>query len=457
MANTPITAAQSKDFDIKKCLVYSNDQKTLADIGTLITDLYYYEDVLSPSIKVDLMFADTATIEKDDDLKTVIDALQLVGTEKVEIKLTDPNEEEISVTVYSDFISAPAKEPRKSLVTVNLVSKEMIFNYKTAVNYRLDGLISDHVEKIMKDTLKTEKKLDIEKTIEPFNYTGINMRPFATILTLAKKAIPATANSKGNTAGFFFFETSDGFKFKSVEGLLSENEPTGGKKKYKSLVYNETPDGRGADIPPEYDGKILEYNLGTTAGSVQSKFKMGAFSTRTVLFDPFNCFYEVVNPNTQGGDLGSEKKLQKAGKDLPKYNKEFNVDGQNQDYTRTQYMLIDTGTLPTGNTKQQLQKSKEKNFDPKNVLNQSTMRYNQFFSTTVEITITGDFSLHAGDYIFIDSPPTNSKDKNSMDKQLGGYYVISKLCHYISPRTGGYTKLTLCRDSIGRKGSPNPI
>ena len=153
MANTPITAAQSKDFDIKKCLVYSNDQKTLADIGTLITDLYYYEDVLSPSIKVDLMFADTATIEKDDDLKTVIDALQLVGTEKVEIKLTDPNEEEISVTVYSDFISAPAKEPRKSLVTVNLVSKEMIFNYKTAVNYRLDGLISDHVEKIMKDRI----------------------------------------------------------------------------------------------------------------------------------------------------------------------------------------------------------------------------------------------------------------------------------------------------------------
>ncbi len=120
-------------------------------------------------------------------------------------------------------------------------------------------------------------------------------------------------------------------------------------------------------------------------------------------------------------------------------------------------MLIDTGTLPTGDTKQQIKKSKEKNFDPKNILNQSTMRYNQFFSTSIEITITGDFSLHAGDYIFIDSPPTNSKDKNSMDKQLGGYYVISKLCHYISPRSGGYTKLVLCRDSIGRKGSPNPI
>ena len=41
-----------------------------------------------------------------------------------------------------------------------------------------------------------------------------------------------------------------------------------------------------------------------------------------------------------------------------------------------------------------------------------------------------------------------------MDKHFGGHYVISKLCHYISLRDGGYTKLTLCRDSTGRKGSP---
>jgi hypothetical protein len=457
MSNTPITAAQAKEFDIKKCLVYSNDQKTQVDIGNLITDLYYFEDVLSPCIKVDILFADTATVEEGKGLKTVMNALQLVGTEKVEIKLLDPNKKEISVTVYSDSVSAPSQEPRKSLVSMNLVSKEFIFNYKTVVNYRLDGKISDHVKRILTETFKTEKTLDIEETLGEYNYCGINHHGFATILTLAKKAIPVLQNAQGNTAGFFFYETSDGFKFKSVEGLLSENEPSGGKKKYKSLVYNETPDGRGINVPPEYGGKILEYNLGSTAGSVQSKLQIGTYSTRTILFDPFNCYYEVVNPNTQGGNLGSEKNLQTAGKNLPIYNKEFNVEGANKDYTRTQYMIIDTGSLPTGNSTQQLRKSDKKNFDPKNILSQSTMRYNQFFSTSVEITITGDFSFHAGDYIFIDSPQNNPEDRNSMDKQLGGYYVIAKLCHYISPRSGGYTKLTLSRDSIGRKGSPNPI
>jgi len=449
-----ITSAQAKEFNIDKCFVHSNDGTTKADIGILITDLYYFEDLLSPTIKVDIIFGDTGTIKKDGALKTVVDALQMVGTEKVDLILTDPNEEKIKVTLYTDAIVPIAKENRKSLVSVTLGSKESIMNYKTTVNYRLDGRISDHITRILTETLKVDgkKKLDIEQTSNNLNHIGNNMRPFATILQLARKGIPQTSNAEGNTAGFFFYETSDGYKFKSVEGLLS---PDG--KEYKSLVYNETPDGRGSSVPPEYGGKILEYNVVTPSGSVQSKLQIGTYSTRTIMFDPFNCYYEVITPNVLGGGKGAESKLQKAGKNLPKYNKEFNQEGNNQDYSRTQYMLIDTGTLPGGNTQQQITKSTTKNFDPKNILNQSVMRYNQFFSTKVEITITGDFSLHAGDYIFVDAPETSTKDTKIMDKQFGGFYVIAKLCHYISLRSGGYTKLTLCRDSTGRMGSPKPL
>ena len=453
-----ITAAQAKEFDIKKCLVYSNDGATKSDIGVLITDLYYFEDLLSPTLKVDILFGDTGTVKEGGIFKNAVDALQMVGTEQVDLELIDPNDQKIKVTLYTDAIVPIAKENRKSLVSVTLGSKESIMNYKTTVNYRLDGRISDHITRILTETLKVDgkKKLDIEQTSNNLNHIGNNMRPFATILQLARKGVPQTPNAEGNTAGFFFFETSEGYKFKSVEGLLSETDPGGGKKKYKSYVYNNTPDGRGSTTPPEYGGKILEYNVTTSAGSVQSKLQIGTYSTRTILFDPFNCYYEVINPNVKG-DKGGEKNLQKAGKNLPKYNKEFDQEGANQDYSRTQYMLLDKGTLPTGDSKQQIEKSTEQNFDPKNILNQSVMRYNQFFSTKVEITITGDFSLHAGDYIFVDAPETSTKDTKIMDKQFGGFYVIAKLCHYISLRSGGYTKLTLCRDSTGRKGSPKPL
>lgn len=462
MADKLITSAQSKSFDIKKCLIYSNDEKTQVDIGTLITDIYYYESVLNPTLKVDVLYVDTGTVKKDGDIKGVLEALELVGTEKVDLELTDPNDKKIKVTLYSDSIKPISKENRKSLVGLSLVSKESIFNYKSAVNTRFDGKISDHVRKILKEFLNVDgkKKLDIEETSNNYNFIGNNRRPFYAILWLARKAIPKTPNAQGNTAGYFFFETSEGYKFKSVEGLLSENEPGGGKKKYKSLVYNETPDGRGTSVPPEYSGKVLDYNMDTPAGNIQSKLEIGTYSTRTILFDPFNCYYEIINPNVKG-DKGAEKNLQKAGKNLPKYNREFNVEGQNKDFSRTQYMLLDKGTLPTGSgtgkSQEQLTKSKEENYDPKNILNQSVMRYNQFFSTKVTITITGDFSLHAGDYIYIDTPEMANKSTKTMDKQFGGYYVIAELCHYISKKDGGYSKLTLVRDSIGRKGSPTPM
>jgi len=176
---------------------------------------------------------------------------------------------------------------------------------------------------------------------------------------------------------------------------------------------------------------------------------MGTYSTRTILFDPFNCYYEVITKDAEE----TEQNLKLAGKNLPKLNPRFIREGQKQEYSRTQYMLVDKGTLPTGDTKQQITKSTEPNFDPKNILNQSVMRYNQMFNTKTNITITADFSLHAGDIIFIDSPELSNKNTQELNKQFGGNYLIADLCHYINVLKGGYTKLTLVRDSLGKTGS----
>ena len=115
-------------------------------------------------------------------------------------------------------------------------------------------------------------------------------------------------------------------------------------------------------------------------------------------------------------------------------------------------MLLDKGTLPAGDTKQQIDKSTEENFDAKNILSQSTMRYNQLFTSKSEVTIPGDFSLHAGDAIFMDAPPENAKKNDEVNKQDSGLYIIADLCHYISPKET-YTKLILVRDSVGRTGN----
>ncbi len=127
-------------------------------------------------------------------------------------------------------------------------------------------------------------------------------------------------------------------------------------------------------------------------------------------------------------------------------------------------MLIDSGTLIDDGSKdpktwsegaeKQLKKSKkDQNFEIKDILSQSSMRYNQLYSSKISITIPGDFSLHAGDSIFFDGPELTGDDKkDSIDEKDGGLYIIADICHYSSSKET-YTKMNLVRDSTERKGT----
>ncbi len=72
------------------------------------------------------------------------------------------------------------------------------------------------------------------------------------------------------------------------------------------------------------------------------------------------------------------------------------------------------------------------------------------FSLQQTVTIGGDFSLHAGDAIYIDTPSIQAETKDDVNKETGGKYIIADLCHYVSSKET-YTKMNLVRDSFGRK------
>ena len=140
---------------------------------------------------------------------------------------------------------------------------------------------------------------------------------------LSKASVPSTQNSDGNTAGFFLYETSEGFKFKSIDSLLSQ-------EKKKSIIYNETPDGDGENIPEGYDMKALSYEK-DNAVNVQNKLRMGAYSTRTVVFNPFDCVYEVLT--NEATEIEKKEGIQSAGRNLPVLNKEFNQEGISKEFS----------------------------------------------------------------------------------------------------------------------------
>ena len=438
MANQITSKGAEPSFIDRIDIVSNKNQSKNVSVAGGTIRLMYYESILQDSIKATITFADTGN---SIDNKTVIEGLPMVGQEKVFLKFRDNNEQTLDLVLYINKVTPLADDTTKSMVQIDLASKEFIMNEKVRLNTRFDGKISDHIRKILTDQsyLGTEKNVDIEETSNNYNFIGNNKKPYYAMNWLSKRAVPNLPDAKGNTAGYFFYETSEGFKFKSIDSMLSQ-------EKKKSIIYNQTPDSRGANIPAGYDVKALDYSKDNRV-DVQEKLKMGAFSTRTVLFDPFNCYYEVITPNAKE----KEKSLKLAGKELPVLNPEFNKEGANKDFSRTTYMLLDKGTLPVGDTKQQIEKSREENFEPKNILNQAIMRYNQLYSIKTTITIPGDFSLHAGDAVFIDAPELAPETKE-VSKENGGLYIIADLCHYISPKET-YTKLNLVRDSFGRIGN----
>jgi len=437
-----ITSKSAEPSNITKLEIFSGVGEDSVDVSSGTISLMYYESILQDTVRATVMFADSGNAINN---KTAVDGLPIIGSEKVLLKFNDNNDNKLKLTLYVNKVNPMSDQTTKFLTQLDLASKEFFINDKTRLNERFDGKISDYIRKIFTDQnyLGTEKELDIEPVSNNYNFIGNNWKPFYAANWLSKRSVSAENQKLGDSAGYFFFETSEGFKFKSIDGLLAQ-------KQKKSIIYNETPDTRGKNTPAGYDVKALSFEKDNRV-NVQKKLQMGAYSTRTIMFDPFNCFYEVITPNSE------EKKdsLKLGGKEIPseRLNREFLRSGKNKEFSRTQYMLIDKGTLPSGSTSQQVEKSKEENYLPKEILNQSSMRYNQLFASKCSITIPGDFSLHAGDVVFFDAPEPQTDVKNDdVNKETGGLYIISDLCHYISPKET-YTKLNLVRDSFGRKGN----
>ena len=449
-----IPVSKSTPAHIQEAKVFSNSGNKPVNLEAGSFNLTYYESILQDTIQASFTFIDTGTNVNEG--KTAVDGVPITGSEQFHLHFADNNGNELifkdeedgqNNALFVNDVTPLLNETTKSLTQLHLVSKEYILNEKVRINSRMDGSISDHVREILtKDKyLATTKDVDIEETVGEINETPKNKKPFYILNELSRKGVSATNQKLGESAGYFFFETADGFKFKSIDGLLAQD-------KKLSVIYNETTQ-RDKSMQ-EYDVKALDYNV-NNLNNVQKKLAVGAYTSRLLTFNPFTFEFNVHNPQAFAfQDSGYEM----GGENLPVLNEAFNptANGKSKgDFSVTSLKIVGVGGLQTGNTESQLSKSKEIDFSLDQILNQSFMRYNNLFCAQVTITIPGDFSLHAGDVIFVDAPLLDrKKDNPDVNSQSGGLYIIADLAHYLTANET-YTRLNLVRDSFGRKGNPS--
>ena len=412
-----------------------NKKKPSSLLGGAV-ELYYYESIFENSVKITTQIVDTGNALPADDgtggFVELLDGLKVGGGEKIFLDFEDNQGRKLKFSddnaLYLNQLRNTTNDYSKGKTfTIDASSKEFFDNELTRVEERYDGKISESVKKILKKVVKTPKKLDIEDTINNYNFIGTIKKPFWTITWLAKKSVP---NNKGKSAGYLFFETYDGFKYKSLDTLF-------GQKPKKKYIYNNT-----TKVPNGYDGKIINPPIMSTNIHLQPKLMMGTYNTEHKQFDFYKSKFELKPFDFHK----QEKGIKTAGKDFEFVNSEFTSKP-----SRITYNISDVGGLPVGVTlSKQLERSKEVNLERQSITNQANMRYNQLGTIQVQVMLVGDFSLRAGDVIECDFPELSSKPNQESSKKMSGIYMIADVCHRITTRNT-LTSINLIRDSYGRK------
>ena len=440
----------SQGGNIEEFRIQSNIGEGDVDLSAGVTEFNYYESVLSNHITATATIVETGNITDSNarstqSIASSLDSLPIRGGERANIVIDDAHADEHKInfggeqSLYVNRVRNAIPGTQKDVYFLDFASKEYFSNELTRVVKKYEGKISDNVGMILQEVLGTDANLDVDPTALPYNFIGCDRKPFYVCTWLASKAVPESSNtdSIGNAAGYLFYQTKDGFHFKSIDKLFSGTP-------YRKFVYNNT-----EKMPAGADAKILSYSIDRDI-DLQKNLSLGVYFNRSIFFNPLSFVYEAVEY-----DINKQKEgVTIAGKDN---DKDFVVVAEEFSSSPSRIMnnILDIGTLPSGVTSEkQLEEWKDDkenpNFKSAETLAQSIMRYNQLFTVQTNIQIPGDFSIRAGDLVECEFPYLKGGNADEVNPQSSGIYMVAKLCHQATAG-GSVTSLGLVRDSFGKK------
>ena len=400
-------------FLINKCMLRPNEGSSLKedyDIvgGNPIID--YYESLDSPTIALTVTFID---------IDQVISREGITGGEYIDVTVKIGGFDDFKLTsekhkLMLNSVRNVITETNKQIATLEFITVESIINETARVNKKYAGNVTGTVKQLLKtDTkgIQTSKNLESDEAANSYAFVGNLKRPLDTIQWLCPKAQSSTKNF-----GFLFFETLDGYNFKSIEKLLDQD----------SVRYTHT------DRPMEGSFKIMQNNLNQT-NDIGMNLRLGMYANRTTYVDIENQNVDIVDFDITQLDLKKPVKL---------------LDGIEKHPTRLMLRVNDYGVSQKG--------SKKEDTVPESELavyqNKSYIRNNVLFSQSLQISIPINPDLRAGNVIDV-RLPVKKGDGSSGESEQGdeksndpsGRYLISELRHLLG---GGKseTQLTLIRD-----------
>ena len=398
----------------------------------------YYESIYSPMITANATIVDTgdSVVDKRGNLATIKDGFPLEhdGTETLILKISNENG---TLTTLEPLVvtASPVTldQSTRQVLTLELKSK---FSIESSSNPRLSsygiGTVDESVKKILKENKLPFRNENIEKSSTVDKIEGKNETPIDLIFNLTRKCKPV----KG-APGFFFYETQEGFNFRSIEGLIEqgmneykENQSVRDVRTYK--YFNNQRQDLGSN---EDDYNMVKMPILKRDHNLFNALKAGVYNvriqTKNLLTGEFKD--NVVNLlDKDSSYLGSKPKK---------------IVDQNENklekYCKTYSYVIAPGNVDEGVSDKITNSPAE--YEP-----QAMMRYSMLHSQVLEIQVPCNILLMAGQVIKLEMENVTGGNKvlQRENQHRSGFYLILHLSHHFDPKHS-YTSMTLALDTYG--------
>ena len=424
----------------------TGEPKTI-DLKLGVVKFNYYEDLFSPCLTAQLLIVsaggavqtDVKKGESGETIENVYSGLPIRGGERVKIKIKPNSEKNIALEFdtpekyfYVSNVSKQFSDGSKEIFTLDLVSREAITNETSRVvkRYPKESKISDHVKTIIQDRLaSTIKDEDVDETVNKYGFIGNLKTPFPVLVWLASKSKP-----KKGLPGYFFYQTKDGFKFKSIDSLIEEGN------KSEKITYRETNYKPSSVLSDVADFTILQYNV-VQNNDLLTKLALGQFSSHIMEFDPLlGTFTTQEQGKFTLDNITSESINLGETPEVPKLLNDDTTQNLGTLPSRMITMVTDRGVLD-------FEPVTDKNSDPKLWQRQAYMRYQLLFTQVLNMVVPLNTNLSVGNIIFVEFLQSNMESKER-DRQQSGSYMIKELCHHFDPNQS-LTSMPLIRDTFG--------
>jgi hypothetical protein len=406
------------------------------DMKKILLEMSYYEDIYSFCVSGYITVIDA---------QGFVELLELTGNEFVEINFSKTksavNANNRLYRVYKASDRKPTGNMNAEVYTLYFCSEELILSEQNRISKSFAGeTISTMVKNILVNNLKVnpkEKIVNIESTFGTYDFIVPRLKPFEAISWLTTYARPNKAGSIG--ADMLFFETKDGFNYRSLQSMFKDDIYTTYKYQVKNINEKQ-------QSFQEETITVLDYEFVTVYDMVE-QISSGAFANKLITLDPTT----KTSTTTTFNYTKYKNQAQTLNKNAPT-NQLVNRLGKTEQTSYDSSVKVLTANAGQQNSPyiKQVPGGVAKNIAAETYIPNRTAQISLANYNVLKLKIPGDTGITAGRTINFNLLSLKPTDKKELDKHYSGKYLVTAVRHIIQP-TVFQTILEVAKDS-----SPTP-